>query len=140
MNKKIASLKALYDTAKKASVNTECKCPSCGTSFIKENYQQAFCKTKGGTVCKDNYWNNVTPSKRNNTTRISPANKRYYNDVYLPNKAKELGFPDVETMRNHVDEGFDEQGGNVQIDNCNFCGLRHEYCDCGEGAGHEYDL
>lgn len=63
--------------AKEAGVGTECKCPSCRTMFTKTNYQQAFCKTKGGTVCKDNYWNNVTPSKRNNKTRISPASAAY---------------------------------------------------------------
>lgn len=31
----------------------------------------------GGTVCKDRYWNTVTPEKFNNTTRISPANNAY---------------------------------------------------------------
>lgn len=77
MNNRIQSLKALYNTAKKASVGAECKCPSCGTAFTKIHYQQAFCKSKGGTICKDNYWNNVTPSKRNNKTRISPASAAY---------------------------------------------------------------
>lgn len=126
-------MKSRYELNKSTKVGESCVCPSCGTSFKKENYQQAFCKSKKGTVCKDKYWNTVTPSKRNNKTRISPANANYYNNVILPNAAKELGFPDVETMRNHVDEGFDEQGGNVQIENCHFCGLRHEYCECGEG-------
>lgn len=73
MNKRIQSLKALYLKAKEAKVRAEVKCPSCGTSFTKTHKQQAFCTSKGGTICKDNYWNNVTPSKRNNTTRISPA-------------------------------------------------------------------
>jgi len=140
MNNRIQSLKDLYKIAKESRIGAEVKCPSCKTPFTKTNYQQAFCKSKGGTICKDNYWNNVTPSKRNNKTRISPANARYYNDVYLPNKAKELGFPDVETMKNHVDEGFDEQGGNIQIENCDFCGLRYEYCDCGDGSGAEFDM
>ena len=45
--------------------------------FVKTNYQQAFCKNHGGTKCKDTYWNKVTPNKRNNTTRISPANDAY---------------------------------------------------------------
>jgi len=66
-------LKATYNTAKAAKVGDTITCPSCGTVFIKESYQQAFCKTKGGTVCKDKYWNTVTPTKQNNTTRISPA-------------------------------------------------------------------
>lgn len=140
MNNRTQSLKALYKTAKDSKVGSTCKCPSCGTAFTKVHYQQAFCKTKSGTICKDNYWNNVTPSKRNNKTRISPANASYYNNVILPNKAKEFGFPDVETMKNHVDEGFDEQGGNVHVANCDICGLRYEYCDCGEGSGAEFDI
>ncbi len=69
----IKNLKSLYIKSKNAKVGGVCTCPSCGSSFIKSNYQQAFCKTMSGTICKDFYWNNVTPSKRNNTTRISPA-------------------------------------------------------------------
>jgi hypothetical protein len=70
----VKKLKELYLVAKNAKVGDEVICPSCKTIFIKTNYQQAFCKTHIGTKCKDYYWNNVTPSKRNNTTRISPAN------------------------------------------------------------------
>ena len=66
-----------YKINKDAKVGDECVCPSCNSKFIKTNYQQAFCKTKGGTVCKDKYWNTVTPEKRNNVTRISPANARW---------------------------------------------------------------
>ena len=73
-----------YNKSKSAKVGDTCICPSCGTEFVKTSYQQAFCKTKGGTVCKDKYWNTVIPTKRNNTTRISPANARYYNDVIVP--------------------------------------------------------
>ncbi len=69
--------KAIYKSSKAAKVGEECDCPSCGTMFIKKNYQQAFCKSKGKTVCKDKYWNTVVPKKRNNTTRISPASARW---------------------------------------------------------------
>lgn len=75
------NLKNTRSLNKSAPVGTFCVCPACGVKFIKETYQQVFCKTKGGTVCKDKYWNTVTPTKRNNTTRISPANRRYYNNV-----------------------------------------------------------
>ena len=64
----------------KASVGSEVHCPSCDTKFVKNAYNSTFCKTKGGTVCKDFFWNNVTPKKRNNTTRISPASARYMAD------------------------------------------------------------
>ena len=70
-------MKKQYKKNKTAKVGDECVCPSCETTFTKENYQQAFCKTQGGTVCKDKYWNTVTHGKRNNTTRISPANRRF---------------------------------------------------------------
>jgi len=68
---------AKYQSAKSAKVGDLCVCPSCNADFTKTNYQQAFCKTKGKTVCKDKYWNTVTPEKRNNTTRISPASSAF---------------------------------------------------------------
>ena len=66
-----------YILNKTASVGDGCICPSCGEEFKKTSYQQVFCKSKTGTTCKDKYWNTVTPTKRNNTTRISPASARY---------------------------------------------------------------
>lgn len=66
-----------YKLNKEAKVGQEIICPSCNTFFEKTNYQQAFCKSKSGTICKDKYWNTVTPGKRNNTTRISPASARW---------------------------------------------------------------
>lgn len=70
-------LKARYQLNKSSKVGESCICPSCETEFTKTNYQQVFCRSKGGTICKDKYWNTVTPEKRNNTTRISPANARW---------------------------------------------------------------
>lgn len=70
-------LKARYQLNKETKVGTECICPSCGEKFIKQSYQQVFCKTKAGTQCKDKYWNTVTPTKKNNTTRISPASEKW---------------------------------------------------------------
>ena len=69
--------RARYSLNKNANIGDECICPSCNNKFIKTNKQQAFCRTQGGSVCKDKYWNTVTPNKRNNTTRISPASARY---------------------------------------------------------------
>lgn len=75
MNGKIIkNMKALYKKAKAAKVGEIVVCPACGNKFKKTHYAQAFCRKYGKTVCKDYYWNNVTESKRNNTTRISPAN------------------------------------------------------------------
>lgn len=126
--------KEIYQTSKLAKVGDICICAACGTKFKKASYQQTFCKSNVGTKCKDKYWNTVTPSKRNNTTRKSPANRRYYNDVILPREAEERGFPDVETMLNHVDDydgSWDAHYAHTEP--CDFCGLRHEYCQCGDG-------
>lgn len=70
---KISVLKLRYATNKAMWVGMELICPCCGTKFTKSQHQQVFCRSKGGTVCKDAYWNRVDPTKRNNTTRFSPA-------------------------------------------------------------------
>ena len=81
-------IKETYKVAKSKKVGEKTVCPACGTMFVKEVYQQTFCRTKGGTVCKDKYWNTVIPTKRNNTTRISPANAAYYNEVIVPRRER----------------------------------------------------
>lgn len=88
----MSRLRERYKISKAAKVGTECTCPSCGTKFVKSNYQQAFCKVQGGTKCKDKYWNTVIPTKRCNTTRISPANAAYMNDVIIPNREFDDGL------------------------------------------------
>lgn len=95
-------MKKQYELNKSANVGDKCVCPSCSTEFTKDNYQQAFCKSKQGTKCKDKYWNTVTPNKRNNTTRISPASRRwlakqhnaYINSCISRYKAKRNFNPD----------------------------------------------
>ena len=82
--KPVRNIRATYKQNKVAKVGEFCFCPSCGQPFKKTSYQQAFCKTKSGTVCKDKYWNTVTQTKRNNVTRISPANARYYHNIIEP--------------------------------------------------------
>lgn len=94
-------IKQRYELNKAAKVGEYLVCPACGSKFEKTNYQQAFCKTKPKTMCKDKFWNTVTPNKRNNTTRISPASamymakqadrrERYYDDDH-PFSSEALG-------------------------------------------------
>lgn len=119
-------IKQIYENNKSAKVGSECKCPSCGTIFIKSNYQQSFCKSKPWTQCKDKYWNTVDPSKRNNTTRISPASA-----AFLQKKAEKLGFPDHKTRKEYVDDfdgSWDAHGCHVE--NCEWCGMKPEFCEC----------
>jgi len=44
-----------YKLNKAAKVGETIVCPSCGTSFLKTNYQSVFCKTNRKTKCKDKY-------------------------------------------------------------------------------------
>ena len=97
-------IKQLYETSKSAKVGSNCKCPSCGTEFVKTNYQQAFCKSKNGTVCKDKYWNTVIPEKRNNTTRISPASANFMASRYDHLKPSIIGG--VEKFQGYTSEGY----------------------------------
>ena len=73
MNRSIKVLKKYYNLAKGAKTKTTIICPSCGCEIIKTTYHKTFCSL----VCKDYYWNNVTPNKRCNTTRISPRSKAW---------------------------------------------------------------
>ena len=100
-------IKTRYELNKNANVGDNCICPSCGTLFEKTNYQQAFCKTKNGTKCKDKYWNTVTPEKRNNTTRISPANARYMAKIStFGNSIRPSNFRAVGKYQGRTSEGY----------------------------------
>ena len=109
-------IKAKYELAKAAKVGEDCICPSCGTQFEKTNYQQAFCKTRGKTKCKDKYWNTVTSEKRNNTTRISPASLRYsamQADIRESNRGKAHRKPVWEVFGVwHDDDWHEHDGGS----------------------------
>ena len=83
---KIELLKQAYNLAKSLKVGDTFLCPSCGTAEIKTPYNQAFCKSKEKTICKDYYWNNVDESKRNNVDR--PTLKRV---KFISKRNKELG-------------------------------------------------
>ena len=84
--------KLRYEKAKLAKVGDTVNCPHCNTEFVKKTYQQTFCKSKGGRICNDGYWNRITPTKRNNTTRISPASA-----AFMANKERVTG---------HTSEGY----------------------------------
>lgn len=93
-----------------------------------------FCKSKGGTKCKDNYWNNVDPSKRDNRTRISPMNAIRYNSIVLPREAQKRGYPSVSEMLNDVD---DTDSMSCTVLPCEWCGLKHNYCRCDCSYRHD---
>ena len=97
-------LKERYQLNKQSKVGETCICPSCGAFFNKTNYQQAFCKSKPGTICKDKYWNSVTPEKRNITTRISPASANFLANKYNHLKPNVVGG--VKKFQGFTSEGY----------------------------------
>lgn len=127
MNKGKKKLLAKYQACQSAKIGSDISCPSCNTTHKKNAYNTVFCKSKGGTKCKDNYWNNVDPSKRDNRTRISPANALYYNSIILPREAAKRGYPSVTEMLNAVD---DTDSMSCTVLPCEWCGLKYEYCRC----------
>lgn len=122
----INNIRKQYQLNKSAKVGDICVCPSCSTEFKKTNYQQAFCKTKSKSICKDKYWNTVDPKKRNNTTRISPASA-----MYMQKQALQRGFPNHETRKNYVDD-YDGSwdAHSCYVANCEWCLMKPEFCRC----------
>lgn len=74
---KIELLKQAYNLAKSTKVGNIIICPSCGISEIKKHYNQAFCRSKEKTSCKDYYWNNIDERKRNNIDRPSLSRVKF---------------------------------------------------------------
>lgn len=114
----MAKIKELYENAKTAKVGSICKCPSCGTEFAKTNYQQAFCKSKSGTKCKDKYWNTVIPDKRNNTTRISPASASF-----LASKFTDSRFESRDAKERYYLDDNSSHHGDCHVEPCEWCGM-----------------
>jgi len=83
-------MKKICKLNKTKKIGDMCVCPSCGNTFQKTTYHQIFCKTFGGTVCKDKYWNTITPEKRNNTTRGYRNRSKVYYDIH-PFSSEGLG-------------------------------------------------
>lgn len=135
-------IKILYESAKSAKVGDVCVCPSCGTEFKKTSYQQAFCKSKPGTVCKDKYWNTVTPGKRNNTTRISPASARWLSAKDIPIV---VGFGDSQRELDRIDRlsrELEDDGSwdshQCYVERCEWCGCID--CRCDDFGPSSFDI
>lgn len=57
--------KSRHDLNRSLPIGSKCKCPTCGTSFIKKSYQHTFCsnKTNNRSSCKDVYHNTTNPDR-----------------------------------------------------------------------------
>ena len=88
MERDIEKLIEAREKALNSVVNGVIVCPSCGNTHVKSSYQSVFCKSKGGTKCKDHYWNNVDGEKRDNTKRVSPGREKWNKRVKLENNLR----------------------------------------------------
>lgn len=113
-----------YKLNKDSKVGENLICPSCGSDFKKDNYQQAFCKTKAKTKCKDKYWNTVDPSKKNNTTRLSPANKAW---TALNYDRRQADKADLLERELNFDGSWDAH--QCTVERCKFCERLNCECD-----------
>lgn len=54
-----------YEKAQATLVGQKMNCPACSREVIKRTYQHVFCRSKlrrkGGSTCKDRYWNITNP-------------------------------------------------------------------------------
>lgn len=101
----LSKLQTRYRFVESAKVGEDVECPSCRTIFTKKRSQQRFCTSKPGTQCKDYFWNHITPIKRNNTTRISPANDAYMrkHQIGKYKVEREVDFDDDQSWDAHKD-------------------------------------
>ncbi len=104
MNRNKKLLISLREKALEASIGSKITCPSCNMVHVKTAYNTVFCKNNNKTKCKDNYWNNVDPTKRNNRTRISPASANF-----LASQSNELRPMDTRAIgkfQGYTSEGY----------------------------------
>ena len=121
------NLQKKYKLAKEAKVGQNVICPSFNTSFVKTSYQQVFCKSKSGTQCKDYYWNNTTPEKKCNTTRISPASAAYMASQYGNEDQRIADREDRQKNELNSDPSWDAH--QCHVERCEWCGYINCRCE-----------
>ena len=119
---------------------TKRKCDYCGKEYMADNRNL---KRGWGLCCsKSCAANKREKSKPNyNPERVAANNikrSNYKAEAYERGAnafARKRGFPDYESMQEDQmldDISWDSHGG-VEIDICECCNLRADYCRCGEG-------
>lgn len=56
-----------YNRADRAETGATIECPWCKKYIVKRTYHKKFCSNgkQGAKNCKDLYWNNIDPKRRN---------------------------------------------------------------------------
>lgn len=88
---------SIYKTNKLLKVGDSCICPICGTTFVKRQWQQAFCCG----VCKDKYHN-----KKGDRHRAG-----YHQDYNLkhPERLERVGLTPYESDGYEYDHPFSSE-------------------------------
>lgn len=119
---KINNLKLVYKASTEAKTGSTIVCPGCLKQHVKTYYNTVFCKTKGKTVCKDKYWNTVTPTKRNNTTRISPASFAFLNSAQRIADREDI-------LERELNDDGSWDSHQCFVERCKFCGYLNCRCE-----------
>ena len=118
------------------------KCDNCGKEYMAD---ERNLKRGWGLCCsKSCAAQKREKSKPNyNPERVAANNIRRANwvengkDIW----ARKRGYPDFETYERDADmedASWDAHGG-IELAICDICGLRSDYCTCGEGNDPMYD-
>jgi hypothetical protein len=103
----ISELNRRYLNSRMSLTGDKVECPSCGKTFIK-SHGKVFCsnnKTSKLLNCKDFYWNNVTPHKKNRGIKKLPT----------------LPTPNLPPLF--------QNDYHTTFMNC--CNMRSDFCNCG---------
>lgn len=129
----VTSMRKIYLQTADVRIGNEMTCPECGSIIRKKTYQHKFC----GKICKDRYWNNIDPRKKNwkhkrsHYTKYNVEAKSFANRLGDP-LAKRRGYPSHAEMLDSLaleDGSWDAHGG-VTVEPCDRCGMMYQYCEC----------
>ena len=131
----LIEMKEEYLQASVTPIGEMMTCPGCGTRIKKKTYQHKFC----GPKCKDLYWNNVDPRKKNRKHKKSHYNKYNVGEKSYANRlgnviALDRGYPSHTAMveADAMDDGSWDVHGGVYVELCDRCGMVFEHCLCPE--------
>jgi hypothetical protein len=71
--KRVTKMRDRYKDNATSQIGTTIRCACCGKRILKSNYQTQFCRNKGSGNCKDQYWNNVSETRRRRAQAINFA-------------------------------------------------------------------
>ena len=113
------------------------KCNNCGKEYMADerNLKRGWglCCSKS---CAANKREKSKPSYKKERVEANNIRRANWVENGKDHWAKERGYPDFKTYEE--DEGMEDGSwdahGGVELAICDLCGLRSDYCRCGEGC------